>query len=365
MTQYLQDRSFYEERYDLHTIERCVSLFENLKSGMEKYRAEFKPEPHHHADFDYEVLKACSYTVNVLAINRHRGKHKFITEQMGKDQITQDLFDKSMPVIINCDKCNSSTRVIDKNLHESADGSKKVSFMYECIKCQSRSILYANGSKWDYVPPVCPKCSATLSDKSKKVNQVLTITSKCTKCDYIESHIIDFEKNRLEREADERRKEFLFANYRSQFCFDEVGGQKAVADLDGIIQLVKEWKEHEKKEKDPIFQQVKKLKKLKLNQLKDLVAKGISVDGYTDLQFSQPEMGRFVVVNFTATDTNDSRSKYDSENTLKKLLKVTLEGTNWRLMSEGISERLGIVSGRLKAHETDEDLMDVVRSDAK
>jgi hypothetical protein len=200
-----------------------------------------------------------------------------------------------------------------------------------------------------------------LSDKSKKVNQVLTITSKCTKCDYIESHIIDFEKNRLDREADERRKEFLFANYRSQFCFDEVGGQKAVADLDGIIQLVKEWKEHEKKEKDPIFQHAKKLKTLKLNQLKELVIRAMSGDGYADLQFSQPEMGRFVIVNFTATDSKDDRSKYDSEIVLKKLLKVALEGTNWRLMSEGIHSRLGIVSGRLKAYEQEADLIGLVK----
>lgn len=362
MHKYLLEMSEYEDIYDLHTIEDCLRIFDNLKQGMEKHRAEFVPVPPHHADFDHEVLKACSYTVNILAINRHRNKQKFISESMSRDKATQEFFDNSTPLSIPCDKCNVSTRVIDKNLHDQSDGSKKVSFMYECIKCRSKSILYADGSKWDYVPPVCPKCSATLSDKSKKVNQVLTITSKCTKCDYIESHIIDFEKNRLEREADERRKEFLFANYRSQSCFDEVGGQKAVADLDGMIQITKEWKEHEKKEKDPIFQQVKKLKKLKLNQLKDLVAKRISVDWYTDLQFSQPEMGKFVIVNFTATDTSDNRSKYDSENTLKKLLKVALECTNWRLMTEGIHCRLGIVSGRLKAYEQEDDLMELIKT---
>jgi len=363
MHKYLLEMSEYEDIYDLHTIENCLSIFNNLKVGMEKHRSEFVPEPPHHADFDYEVLKACSYTVNVLAINRHRGKHKFITEQMGKDKITQDIFDKSMPVIINCDKCNSSTRVIDKNLHENADGSKKVSFMYECEACKTRQILYADGSVWDYKEPKCPECNGELKNTYTGNKKKLSTKTTCSDCSYKNISVIDFEKNRLEREKEENRKTELFAQWRSQFCFDEVDGQKAVSDLDGMIQLAKEWKEHEKKEKDPIYQQAKKLKKLKLNQLKDLIAKGISVDGYTDLQFSQPEMGRFVVVNFTATDTNDSRSKYDSENMLKKLLKVALEGTNWRLMSEGISERLGIVSGRLKAHETDEDLMEFVRSD--
>lgn len=100
---------------------------------------------------------------------------------------------------------------------------------------------------------------------------------------------------------------------------------------------------------------------LKINQLKELINKTIIDHGYADLQFGQPEMDKFVIVNFTATDNNDERKEFDSTNTLRKLISSVLETTNWRLMSEGIHCRLGIVSGRLKAYEREDDLVGLVR----
>src|SRR6266508_3793155 len=102
MTQYLQDRSFYEDLYDLHTIEECLSWFNNLKSGMEQHRAKFKPEPPYHTDFDDEVAKVCSYFVNTLAINRYRHKKDSIDKWMREDKKKQDVFDSVTPLKIQC-----------------------------------------------------------------------------------------------------------------------------------------------------------------------------------------------------------------------------------------------------------------------
>jgi len=44
---------------------------------------------------------------------------------------------------------------------------------------------------------------------------------------------------------------------------------------------------------------------------------------------------------------------------LQKLIKSTLEKTNWRLMSEGVYYKLGILSGRLRGYENDEDLLNL------
>jgi hypothetical protein len=49
-----------------------------------------------------------------------------------------------------------------------------------------------------------------------------------------------------------------------------------------------------------------------------------------------------------------------SKRTLKKLVDAALKDTNWRLMSDGISYRLGYLSGRLRAYEREEDLKDLV-----
>lgn len=44
-----------------------------------------------------------------------------------------------------------------------------------------------------------------------------------------------------------------------------------------------------------------------------------------------------------------------SQKEMKKLITNILENTNWRLMSGGVSYRIGIVSGRLRAYESEEE----------
>lgn len=72
-------------------------------------------------------------------------------------------------------------------------------------------------------------------------------------------------------------------------------------------------------------------------------SKGIKLEkeGYIDFHLDKPEMGRDVYVGFSCLDSNSDRKDYDSRKTLKKLVDSALEDTNWRLMSDGISYRLG------------------------
>jgi len=55
-----------------------------------------------------------------------------------------------------------------------------------------------------------------------------------------------------------------------------------------------------------------------------------------------------VVVAFSAQDSKSEREEYASRSNLKKLITSALEGTNWHLMSEGVTYRMGFLSGRLK-----------------
>lgn len=66
-----------------------------------------------------------------------------------------------------------------------------------------------------------------------------------------------------------------------------------------------------------------------------------------------------VVVGFTVQNSR-GRPEYDSRNGLRKLISGSLEGTNWRLISEGITYRLGYLSGRIKGYETEEGLPELV-----
>lgn len=358
---YLEEKQSYIDRYDLQTIKECLKWYWDLRDGMEKHRDELlAKEPK--VDFDKEVHKICSYTVNAIKIERFRRKKETIDEWIEADTIRQDKIDNTLPPEnIFCDKCNSPTKVIHKTLHNAYEEEPKVLFMFECIKCNIRQAFYEDGSLWDYEKPKCPECKAVLENNYEDKDEILTVTTFCSKCSYKEVDVTDFKKDRIKRQKEEEEDKKLLVEYRTEFCYTEEEGARAVVSFDGLIALSKELKEQEKKEKDPAYKKAKKLKKLKLNQLKELVSKTIQKEGYADLQFDKPEMGRFVIIGFSASDTKDDRSEYDSANTLKKSLATALKKTNWRLMSDGINYRIGIVSGRLKAYENEDDLMKLLK----
>lgn len=76
----------------------------------------------------------------------------------------------------------------------------------------------------------------------------------------------------------------------------------------------------------------------------------------------QQEIKKDVIIEFTVQDDKAGRGEYDSRNKLRKILKKKLLNTNWRLMSDGIYYKLGILSGRLRGCENEEDLLKIVKN---
>ena len=93
------------------------------------------------------------------------------------------------------------------------------------------------------------------------------------------------------------------------------------------------------------------------------MAPPLKKEEYINLDFSKPGIGRDIIINFTVQDNKTDRGEYDSRIQLQRTIKKTLENTNWRLTSDGVIYRLGILSGRLKGYENDEDLIKLVKSD--
>lgn len=362
MSRYLKDHSYYEDNYDLHSIEECLHWYWAIKDGFEKDRNKKQFKKFSKKEFDKEVHKVTSYTVNVISIQRYRHKADTIKEWMDKDQAIQDKYDSAIPPDeVFCKGCGASMEVTSKDLMGVYEADSQVLFMFECTKCKKRRAIYESGTEWKYEPPKCPKCNSSLEVDSKYSKHKTTSTYICKNCSYKKVDIDDLRKSDEKWKKKEVRDRKLLEEFRKDFCLDNEEGPKAVINLDNIARFVDEMKEREKKEKDPIFQKAKKLKILKIKQLKDLIKKAAEKAGYTDFEFDKPEMGKHVIVGFTASDIKDDRVEYDSCNQLKKAIKFALEDTNWRLMSEGISFRLGILSGRLKAYEHENDLMEIVR----
>ncbi len=108
---------------------------------------------------------------------------------------------------------------------------------------------------------------------------------------------------------------------------------------------------------------VAKIKTLPIADLQTTLSPIIQKAGYTNFVLGKPEFGRGVIVEFATQDAKVGRAEYESKQGLKKLLEQTLKQTNWRLMSDGISYRLGFLSGRLRGVEGEEELKNLVDKD--
>jgi hypothetical protein len=71
-------------------------------------------------------------------------------------------------------------------------------------------------------------------------------------------------------------------------------------------------------------------------------------------------MSKIITIEFSVQDQQVDRKEYNSIHDLQKLLNDNLKGTNWRLMSDGISYRLGLLKGKLKGVEGQENLRELI-----
>jgi len=126
-----------------------------------------------------------------------------------------------------------------------------------------------------------------------------------------------------------------------------------------LTRLVDSWKEKEKN-KD-LYEKLAKIKRLTVIELEKLLTPLLEKESYIHLRLANPEIDRNVVVPFTVQDSKSGRENRTNEYDLKRLFKKVLEDTNWRLMSDGVSYRLGVLTGRLKGYEREEDLIKLVK----
>jgi len=358
--QYLQKEQNYIDLYDLSTIEECLDYYWALKDGLTKDRNKFKNLTDE--QFENEVHKATSYTINVIKGERFRYKKETIDKWINRDKLVQEKEDKTPPPDnIYCEECNSSMKITSNDLQNAYDDNAQMLFMYECVNCKKREAYLEDGTKWKYEPPLCPKCNTPLKSKSKDTKNISITIYSCPNCLYKNKDVFDFKKSKEERIKKDKKDKILLNKYREGFCLDEKTGQEYILSMDRIIAFTKELKEQEEKQKDPAYQKAKNLKKLSVVELEKLIAEALEKEKFIKLFLDKPEIGQHVIIPFTVQDADDTRKDYDSTKMLQKIFRKLLDETNWRLTSEGTTYRLGYVYGRLKGYEREEDLANLMR----
>ncbi|MDQ5981630.1 MAG: hypothetical protein QG570_380 [Patescibacteria group bacterium] len=357
---YLKDEQYYIDLYDLITIRECLHWEENIiKRDLPPYKGKKiheKLQP---------PIKTLLTDLPLYYIKGENYVHKAerIREWMEKDKEKQDKYDNaSEPLNIFCPSCGKNMHTTLKELYDFMNEPLRVLFFFECSTCNKRKGIFDNGEEFKSREKLCDKCKYSLETSIEKKGKKTIWATKCTNCDFKEEEEDDFEEWKKQRDIELKKDEELLSKFRTKYCLSETEGQEYVSQKILMEHLNKTMEESKRKEADPAYKKVKQLRKMSVVELERLLSKGLEKQKYTKLTFDKPEIGQFVIIPFTVQDADSSRKEYDSTHELQKLVKNTLEKTNWRLMSEGTSYRLGYVYGRLKGYERDEDMAKLFRA---
>ncbi len=354
---YLKSETYYNNLYDRGTVEECRRIEKDFS------KLEYKPKTKSNKKSkkkEIKVIVDLSPTpLYFIKGERYLKKAEIIRKWMERDEAQDEKLENTPPPQnILCPSCSSEMVVGMKDLQTKTDEDiDRVLFFFECPKCKKRKLIYENGEEWKPMPVICPKCENEMERKHKRKGNKVTTTYKCLKCDYKKTEVLDLD------EKEEPKKEKIDPNFEKdhkRFCLSAEEGREYIeskAKLERVSEFLKE-----SKEKEEIREKIAKIKKLNIAGLRKLLVPAIEKEGYIKLELSKPKIERDVIVKFTAQDDKVDRCEYDSIHNLRKIFKSALAETNWRLMSEGISYRLGILSGRLRGYENDEDLLRLINN---
>lgn len=353
---YLKDESYYNDLYDHFTVEKCRwwekrgaskdwASIKNKKSKKNRIKEKFKVEV---------VLPTALYFIKG---ERYAQKSETTREWMDRDRAQDEKLENAVPPRdISCLSCGSEMITTIKNLHTDLLNNKenKVLFFFECPKCKKRRGVWEDGKEWK-LKITCSKCkSEAVKESNKRKGNIITTIYACPSCGHKEKDTWDLDEKPKPEKIDPN-----FEKDRERFCLSPEEGSKYIESKARLENFSKFLKETEGKEE--IRKKIAHIKKLNIAELKKLLAEPFKKEEYINLDFSKPEIGRDIIISFTVQDNKTDRGEYDSRIQLQRIIKKTLEKTNWRLMNEGTMYRLGILTGRLKGYENEEDLMKLVK----
>jgi hypothetical protein len=357
---YLKDKREYIDRYDLWTIEECLKWYWDLKDNFQKHRKNKEFIKYSDEEFDEEVGKVLYRFLLTVKTQRFENKQKTIEKWIDDDKRLQDKQDNTQaPENIKCPICGRQMELTIKGLHNTYGKDPKMWFMFECKKCNKRRSVNEDGSEWKYEKPKCPKCKAVLKTENKYEGEIATFIEECPKCGYKNVDVSDHKKWKREQEAKEKRNKELLEKYREEFCLSEEKGKEMV-ELMEVLAFAHEVREFEaSKYDDPAFEKAATINKIGIAEVEKTLGEVLEKESYTKFSTDKPEIDRYVIVPFSLQDGDSLRNRRDTLRELEKLICKTLEGTNWRLLSGSLMNRLGFISGRLKGYEQEEDLQEI------
>jgi hypothetical protein len=358
---HLKDRKYYEDLYDKITVKEALIEADAFLRAREQFyeKAQITDKKKLGAmEFWWERLYWWLVELPIL-LPRWENRDATINEWMRDDKRLDERLENTKPYIEpTCTNCGKQgLRLVSKQLlrREGFD-ERSVLFIFNCPACKKRSTYWEDGTEWESPVTPCPQCKSPLTMDVKVKGRVMTTTNTCENCGHVET-----EKVRL-GQSKEPEVDPDFERDKKLFCLSE---ERAKIMLEyrpkweeGMRMLDEEMEREADKE---LYDTAAKVEQLKIPQLIEKLRPAIEKAGYMEVNFDKPNIIGYVTIEFSCMDSDSSREDAKSRKTLKKVIESNLKDTNWRLMSDGISYRLGYLTGRLRAYEGEAEMVDLLK----
>lgn len=350
---HLKDKEHYSNLYDEGTVERC-------RRTVEHYKTTTKTKDNLEDIKDRWSQVSLNLSLFFLKGERYAGKETTIEKWMERDRQRDELL-QTKPPTVYCPRCNKLMELGLANLETNFETEvDSVYFIFGCTSCKETRGLYANGDEYIFKGDYCPKCNTKWESKDIKTAKKITTRNTCSKCGNKESYTLDlFPKPKVKEKPD-----LDYAKDKLKYCLSEEEGRKYVSykyDLKNMVKIVDEFKDHQKNE--DIYEKAQNISVLSLAELSELLNKELKKADFIGLTITNPQVGKDLVLNFSIQDAKVGRAAYDSRQDLKKSLEKILGDTNWKLMSDGVEYKLGILSGRLRGQDDKDQIYEELKNE--
>jgi len=337
----LKEPSEYERQYDTFIIKRFL---DRKKASTESVSDDEKEKALR--DFTRELMLYFDKG------EEWKAKRSTIEKWMDRDRRLDELYNNAQaPVGIYCTTCGDE---LEMNLKTPAekDGKDDVLFFYRCSKKHRGRAFYSVGAAYISKPSLCVECGEdTLVSESGRDNDALTIIDTCTACGHVDSFTFDSDPEFTDEE---------FESLRAKYCLSDEEGEQYLDMLSSMEDMKKLQEQiQDREDTQAMYALIESIQRISVPQFKESMVKLMEDAAFSNIHFDDPVMKGDVQLKLYADDSTTANA-YDREKSITKLIRKELAHTNWKLMNDGVSFRMGVFTIRFRGFDNEDDVKKLV-----